>query len=319
METDPEVLCINCEEFISVNFLEQHSATCVHVNLKVVIADNGSGLSRSQLRLERLQVHIARQMQTSANPGDSSYFKILHKLCAQLQGVRSLLQVGVNDQASESLASLIVTYRGSPSALLCAERLKSLAAMQKGELADLKLEESKQQVSEMQAQIEFYRARAESLEQALTNVAPESGDCAYELDEVRSETSSYKSGGFESTERSSTTGEDGSSPMNEVEDILVDQADRKSPLDNLQRYFYSQCLAIKLTFPAKASAHLVSISALYESAKQKQIPMARWPDFIKESMQVGGKEAKAKRKSNFRSAFRHRMNYCETIAEEEEL
>jgi hypothetical protein len=204
--------------------------------------------------------------------------------------------------------------------LLSAERLKSIAVMQKAELVDMKadiqkvtkLEESKQQVSEIQAQIEFFKARTQVLEQALTQVSPK-----VSLDEINSDTSSMSKGSY--SQRSSISDELMTSPLNEVEDILLEQT-TSAPTSSLQRYFYSQCLAIKLSFPAKADAQYIPINELYEVAQRNQLPVESWPDFIKRSLNVAVRNqgTTRTRKSQYRMASRHRLDYFEAIKEEEE-
>jgi len=316
MEPDPGVLCINCEEFIPADYIETHSTSCTSVNHRVITADNGKGLERSSLRIERLQEHIHRQMDNVTKPGDLAYYKILLGLCAKLLSVLGAEQADLNERVAESLSSLIATFRGSQNILLCAERLKSLTAMQKSELDELKLQENKRQVSEIQAQIEFFKARTQKLESALHKVVPQ---ITQELDEVMSDTSTQKSRDSDFSQRSSITDEQMSSPVHEVEDILVDKQARENPLNNLQRYFYSQCLAIKLSIPAKASAQQTPISLLFEEATRLRIPVEGWPEFIRQSLKIVSVESAPKRmrRSAGRKTFRSRLNYCETIVEEE--
>lgn len=315
MEPDPGVLCINCEEFIPADLIEGHSTSCTQVNFRVITADNGRGLERSALRLEKLLELIIRQMATSSMPGEMAYYKILQKLCLQLLNVTGVSQSNSNDSAAESLSSLIATFRGSQSVLICAERLRSLVSIQKSELDELRLQDSKQQVNEIQAQIEFFKARTQKLEQALTKVSSQD----LELEEVVSQISSNKTKSDGSSHRSSESSDHLGSPLHEVEDLLVDSQSRDSPLDNLQRYFYSQCLAIKLSIPSKSSAQQVPIGELFEEAKIQHIPVEGWPDFIKQRLNIVIEEVgfKRQRRRNQRSTIRNRLNYCETIVEDE--
>lgn len=56
---------------------------------------------------------------------------------------------------------------------------------------------------------------------------------------------------------------------------------RKRTADDLQRYFYSQCLAVKLSFPSKHPAQRLQIPELYDKVKKLQIPLDQWPGFIR--------------------------------------
>ena len=52
--------------------------------------------------------------------------------------------------------------------------------------------------------------------------------------------------------------------------------------EDLQRYFYSKCLVIKLGFSSRDPAQFIQIPDLYRKVKESGIPVDMWEDFIKE-------------------------------------
>eukprot|EP00743_Colponemidia_sp_Colp-15_P007980 GILK01008643.1.p1 GENE.GILK01008643.1~~GILK01008643.1.p1 ORF type:complete len:317 (+),score=27.01 GILK01008643.1:49-999(+) len=66
-----------------------------------------------------------------------------------------------------------------------------------------------------------------------------------------------------------------------IPDSLSEYGSGKADFESdQQRYFYSQCFAVKLSFESTHPAQYVSVPQLYQTVKQRQIPPEHWPKFI---------------------------------------
>lgn len=56
--------------------------------------------------------------------------------------------------------------------------------------------------------------------------------------------------------------------------------------EDQRRWFYSQCLQVKLAAPDKARARKILISDIYQEARDRKIPMEKWTMYINEKFGV---------------------------------
>jgi hypothetical protein len=278
-----DILCINCQEFIQSTCIETHSRSCVTVSEVVRRLDLYSPLVQVRFKLEKMR-DLLGSLRTD-RPGDSNYNSIFVRLTGKLLEVKEASDAEKSRQVSESIASLMASFKGSACLLIYGERLKSLAYEQM-----MAVEE----------------AMEDRLPQAIPTRPQHRSLHTSQLNEIHSETASEVSRNTDFTPSSSHT-EELSCP--DLSDVLegADDAD-------LQRFFYSQCLAVKLSYNSRSLAQYVSINRLYSEAKRQQLPLVHWPAFIR-------RELKAPEKWLDKSKLRRpkgEHSRVDTIVEEDE-
>jgi hypothetical protein len=251
-EESMNVLCINCQEFIHLDMIELHSRSCTTLSSTVKQLELYSPLVQVRFRLEKLKDLLNSLLST--RPGDSNYNSIYLRLIGKLLEVRETVDAEKNTQVMEALTSLMVTFKGSPALLIYGERLKSLAYEQ-----NMALREVMAEVPEVRPTRPIQKTMQPS-----------------RLASVRSETSSAVS-------LSSDFGL--SSSRTEEHSVIEFTSSYSAPEEvDLQRYFYSQCLAVKLTYNSKNLAQYVSIPKLYDEVKRQRLPIEVWASFIKQEL-----------------------------------
>mmetsp|Transcript_1681 Transcript_1681/g.3600 ORF Transcript_1681/g.3600 Transcript_1681/m.3600 type:complete len:333 (+) Transcript_1681:2-1000(+) len=290
-EDSINILCINCQEFISVHNIEKHSKSCITISETVKRLDLYSPLVQVRFKLEKLRDLLNSLL--NSRPGDSNYNSIFLRLIGKLLEVKEATDAEKNKQVMEALSSLMVTFKGSSSLLIYGERLKSLAYEQMLALRE---------VSE------------DKIPEVRISARPPQKSMAYsQLNDIKSETSSVVSRGTDFTPASS---------RNEEQSMIefTEQFENPDEVD-LQRYFYSQCLAVKLTYNSRSLAQYVSISKLFDEAKRQRLPIEEWATFIRQELKAPERwldqskirKSKHSQPKNFRNPSRF-----DTIIEEEE-
>jgi hypothetical protein len=251
-EESLNVLCINCQEFIHLDVIELHSRSCTTISDTVKQLELYSPLVQVRFRLEKLKDLLNSLLST--RPGDSNYNSIYLRLIGKLLEVRETADADKNAQVMEALTSLMVTFKGSPALLIYGERLKSLAYEQSCALRDVL------------AEVPVTRPSRPFQKSMQSNG----------LASVRSKTSSV----------ASLTSEFGKSSSRTEDHSIIEFSNGQDASEevDLQRYFYSQCLAVKLTYNSKSLAQYVSIPKLYEEVKRQRLPLEVWASFIKQEL-----------------------------------
>lgn len=81
--------------------------------------------------------------------------------------------------------------------------------------------------------------------------------------------------------------QDGPSPTNDVADVsAVNEYLNLKNEDEQRRWFYSQCLTIKLSCTDKTRARKMLISDMYSQVRQDGVPIEKWVDWIKGQLMV---------------------------------
>lgn len=247
------ILCINCQDFVQMSLIEQHSKNCIQLSESVKRLDLYSPLVQVRFRLEKLRDLLNSLLNT--RPGDSNYNSIFLRLISKLLEVKETTDADKNKQVMEALSSLMVTFKGSAALLIYGERLKSLAYEQMMTLRD---------------------AIDEKPEAPKPTRPPQKRSYISQLQDIKSDTSSVISRNTDFTP---------SSRGNDEENIIefTDHIVNPDEVD-LQRFFYSQCLAVKLTYNSKSLAQYVSIPKLFEEAKNQKVPIDDWTAFIRQEL-----------------------------------
>mmetsp|Transcript_21889 Transcript_21889/g.39920 ORF Transcript_21889/g.39920 Transcript_21889/m.39920 type:complete len:344 (-) Transcript_21889:970-2001(-) len=269
------VLCINCGNYVFSQEIEAHSLSCLRVQVSEL--ENEEGLSNCKRKFTKLEAFLSRSLPSLSRPGDQNYLKILIRLCAKLKSVETSDELPVINQVGESLASLLATFRGKESLKLYGERLKALVFDFEREVTTSSL---KNTVDTLKQQVEFYKQKATNLEKSImsarTHYQSESSKAL--IDNLDSEVGSRRS------ETSDFTSISSQSETSSALDFSFDRPIQQDVSADLKRYFYSQCLAIKLTFPQRSVAHQVPINLLFRQVVDQRIPVDNWPEYIRSKL-----------------------------------
>ncbi|CAG9326335.1 unnamed protein product [Blepharisma stoltei] len=292
------ILCKNCEDLIPIDLIESHSRTCLCISESLLILESFTSLDQINFRLKKLEKCLMEMTEKIIlKPGDKSYVSILLRLCQKI----SELNYGEdrkNEETLRSLSSLLITFRGSLTLKIYADRLKSLAHDQK-----LALKEAKN------ANLEELRNKALDFQKALNNAVSlglKSQELNKKIDEITSELESLTS---ENTVISSTT-------TQEMEDSLMQIENFENiNINSQQRFFYSLCIAEKMKSPSKSKLHNISIQKLYNKAIALKIRIENWQKWIEESFKSPDFFIEKVPRPKARKSTR-KHHYFETIIEE---
>lgn len=299
------VLCINCEEMIDVNYVEQHSRICTRITEEVRKAEHSTDpLIHVHLRTTKLRLFL-QQLADDSRSGERNYLMIMMRLLQQLSTTPT------DDSTQEvlkSLSSLVATFTGADSILLFLERVRSLALEQADALKLLELQHKKSEIDDLRQQVEIQKQKAQiwqrTLQKARANAPPP------QIDALQSEAASKKSGSVSE----SLAVED------EAAGQLVPSLRPDQPLDSeeLKRAFFSQCLAIKMGLKSRDKAQVVAIPPLYEKAMREKVPVENWYEFIRNELsspENWGEQKQAPKKFTARPV-KTRFAYFDSIPED---
>lgn len=262
-----DVLCINCGEMVPSSGVTEHSKHCQRVHPYLSSMEESEFLRLLDFKIGKLRL----AMVTSPQPG----FALLIETATALlktYGVcdEALLQA---QEAQESLTAFLAAHKGTACVALYAERLKVLATDKAAELRLILGAQDRglhKQLSDKD--VEIIRLKRE-----IEGLRGRSSPPARPSDEVKSDVASAG--------RASST----ITPPRHAELPRRSAAELASLSDaEQQRYFFSQCLAIKLTFSGKSKAQYVKIPQLYEKAKAQSVAIEDWPNFIREELAGAG-------------------------------
>jgi hypothetical protein len=285
------VLCINCGNYIFSSEVEVHSSTCLRVQDSQY--ESEGTLKPVKEKLTKLEACLRRSVPIFRRLGDQNYLKILIRLCSGLLLIEDAEGLPDLNKTAESLASLLCTFRGSDSLKLYGERLRALASELEKDVTSLSL---KLTVDSLKQQVEFYKSKASSLEKSVLSprIHLHAESTKAFIDNLDSDIGSRHSDTSDFTSLTSQS----ESLLYEASESLGKQQEF-SP--DLKRFFYSKCLAIKLSYPKKSVAHQVPISGLFRLVMEQRIPAEGWTEFIKSRLLKASLVTKTAKASGLKS------------------
>lgn len=260
-------MCINCGEMVQAAAVTEHSRHCQQVHPYLSHMEESECLRLLDFKIEKLRM----AMLTSLLPGFTPLTEVATSLL-KTYGV-SELALSQAQQAQRTLSNFLSSHKGSSTISLYAERLKSLACDKANELQrilTLHQQDFTRQMTDKDSEIAKLRQEIEGLRRQPSPPPRES-------EEIKRETENSRA-----VNRAKTS----VSPGNPVSAPKYSPADFATMSDtDRQRYFFSQCLAIKLTFSGKSKAQYVKIPQLYEKAKEENVAIEEWPNFIRNELE----------------------------------
>lgn len=256
-----DFLCLNCQNLIKADLVNRHSQVCAEVQPALLKLEQDY-LRLLNLKIDKLKCAL-ETCEPQALPADPQLLARLSQLCISLILTENeRLQEACHNTAVE-VERLLGSFQGSLCVRLYGERLRLLAQEKGIELAngpqeslEARVERRRREAEQLREQVEFYRKRSQVLQ----------------LGDVSSAV-----GRRSSWEDSQAQGSQ--DPDLEIHINQGAEASRSS--EELQRYFYSQCLQVKMSFGTRHPAQAVSLPTLYQKAQQQAIPVEQWPQFIR--------------------------------------
>mmetsp|Transcript_3253 Transcript_3253/g.6706 ORF Transcript_3253/g.6706 Transcript_3253/m.6706 type:complete len:318 (-) Transcript_3253:1354-2307(-) len=289
-----DILCVNCQEFISSTSIDVHSRTCTRVTRQVILAESSAPLIEIDFKLDKLKHNIEGFLKRRHfDLISSSVFEKLLEITDQLQQYDTS-QVEEARRVSVFLQSHIREFDGEIYCLLYLERLFLMATNKLRELlAELtrqderkqihdKLTLKKKQLDAYKLEIEFFKDKALRMEEFLGRNPldlQESFVHSYAESIQESDSKSFVSLGAQSSVVSSIE----SSPIKVTNFFTRETDEDEAPSsEDLKREFYTKCLLIKFTLESTDPAQYVKVNKLYELALRENIPVSDWDNFIKQ-------------------------------------
>ena len=275
-EQDDNILtinCMNCQELISLDKIEEHSNICTTITEAVREVETGTSLAQNIFKLKKLEGCLNElNKNPGMRPGDKNYISILLRLCQKLCLDPLIDQ---SDPVLKSLSSLLLTFKGSLSIRIYADRLNSLALQQKAAFQEIEIETTREQLETMRCSSVNKQSEPKvSIKDRLRIIIPEQIFDNKKVEEITSELGSLRSQRSESSFTSVVEEE-----KTEVEEELI-----LASTDDKQMQFYGMCLSIKLQISEQNKMHNISILKLYQEVVKKEIPKDLWTSFIIEQL-----------------------------------
>ena len=267
-----DFLCINCQELISSERISSHSLFCVYPLESVISIEEQGAVLQLVFRLGKLKSALVGRAEEAVSGGDKELYEFLVTQANEVMGVgrpredtleRCKATISSLERYSKALVSTPV--------LLYNERLRVLAM----EAVKVMEEESKE--GETNALDIKYR----EIMIAKENVLKGNFGKAQNIDEISSQISQIWNN-RPSTSSVTTPDEEIVNEVNELDDMFMmkEKEHVKQTAEDLQRYFFSKCLAKKLSFPIRDPAQYIQIPDLYKNVMEIKLPVEKWGEYI---------------------------------------
>lgn len=286
-----DVLCINCENMISVDKISAHSSVCVTPTNYIIKLSSANPIKLLDFRLDKLKCSMEAILHDSVKPLSTDEKMIFTYLSRYTIEILSIKESSVeSSEACNKISIEIANYpisNISPCVSLYLERVRAIAK-EKGSilLEEAKVKESSMNLSALlenrASQIEGLNKQIQKFKQATgdTDAKADYLEISSAIDEMHSKTSITSS--IVSPRDNKHQFE-----LDELDHMFEAQEKEMTQKSNedLQKYFYSKCLIMKLGYSSRDPAQFIQIPDLYRRVREKAIPVDMWEDFIKEQFQ----------------------------------
>ena len=262
-----DFLCLNCQNLIREDLVNRHSQICTEVQPLLLRMEQDS-MKLINLKIDKLKcaLETCEHRETQAN---QPLLTRLSQLCVSLiLTEQDRLQETCRNVTVE-VERILMNFQGSLCVRLYGERLRLLAQEKFTELAngpqeslEAKVERKRREAELLREQVEYYRKRSHQLQVG-------------EVSSVLERHSSWED------------------PLYSSEDVDIQEPIPSVEVppntsEDLQRYFYSQCLQVKMAFGTRHPAQGVPLPVLYQKAQQEKVPMHQWAQFIRTELSRAG-------------------------------
>lgn len=326
------ISCMNCQNMIADFLIEKHSLTCTSISDDVLQMDEQSPIELTRFKIFKLSNFLEnKDNDIIYKPSERNIIAILIRLCKKLLE-HDDLKPTQSLEVTKSIKCLLDGFKGSLSLRIYTERLLTLSNEYHDILASLEkseLESKKLEVEDLISKVQVYKKRAQTIQKSIFKTNP-----AVKLDltklgftrleDVNSDISSTRSLKSDLSMTSFIDDEKfNESDISEAEDHSeVRNISKGETKEELQRYFYSQCLAFKLKFNSKDFIKHIPTSRIYQKALDENIPVENWLVFIENELNLPENlvkimnQPRKSRRSQPKNSNK-KLHYFETIVEED--
>jgi hypothetical protein len=263
-EKDIDAICVNCQEYISLTEVDDHSYMCFHPSYQDTDAQE-----EVAIRIKKLHRGINKRLREAK--GDK--LMILMRLREITVEVTRNSETDVQklEMELEDLAITSIALEGGLCCSLMARRLGSLLGEKQLEVR----EEGEKEQFVTRFSKDFERQKQEMLSWRGSPVqSPEKKALAEVKSDIGSDNASAAS-------RSSA-------PIDsDIADIASAEEGLQLMSENqLKKYFYGRCLKHKLLLPKTHPGQKVLVSGLFEEVRRREMPVSQWEEFIRNRLAV---------------------------------
>lgn len=244
---DVDAVCINCQEYVGIDDMDDHSYMCANVQIQPTTLQE-----ETTLKIRKLHRGINRRIKVSHG-----------ERLLLLQRMREItIQITKNPNAplasfSQELHELAINALSIKSGISCAIFARRLASL----------------IVEKELLLESANTEGiveiENQELILWQVRPNVSAIASDLGKNSEAPSSRLS----------------LAKSDDIADLqAADEAIKQTSEEQQKRYFYSICLKQKLLLPKRHPRQKALVSSLYEEAMRQAVPPGQWERFIAESL-----------------------------------
>jgi len=263
-EKDIDAICVNCQEYISLTEVDDHSYMCFHPSYQDTDAQE-----EVVIRIKKLHRGINKRLREAK--GDKLMILMrLREITVEVTR-NSETDVPKLEMELEDLAITSIALEGGLCCSLMARRLGSLLGEKQLEVS----EEGEKEQFVTRFSKDFERQKQEMLSWRGSPVqSPEKKALAEVKSDIGSDNASAAS-------RSSA-------PIDsDIADIASAEEGLQLMSENqLKKYFYGRCLKHKLLLPKTHPGQKVLVSGLFEEVRRREMPVSQWEEFIRDRLAV---------------------------------
>lgn len=264
-----DFLCINCQELISQKDLFMHSVVCVYPTPQILQNEQNCALDLINFKLDKLKSALKRILTAGHEKVETEILEFL------INKIENLDLINLNVECFENCKGTYYTLERYSQAklssfiLIYIERLKTLV---QEALIELEKEIDELKVNQLDLKYrEIQRAKADVMG---NNISP-----SHNIDEISSQISKIWKIGTSSAPDSEVNEQD----VDDIDQMMrINESEMgKKNEEDLMRYFYSKCLAVKMSNPPAVGQN-IQIMELYRKVVESKIPVGQWESFIKQ-------------------------------------
>jgi hypothetical protein len=285
-----DVLCINCENMISLDKISLHSSICLAPTAYILKLNDTNPSKMLDFRLDKLKCSLECILQENLKPltiPEKQIFSSLIELSSEVLKLKDLSNENLeNLEKSEKIQVQMNSFSFedvSPCVTIYAERLKTMANQKIMNLKhEAKLLESSMSVGLM---IRQRQSQLEGLNKEIMKFKQSAGDLdgileCVDINSVVDDLNSKRS----ASSSVLSPKDAGRFETDELDLMFKDQerANKERSAQDLQKYFYSKCLVMKLGFSSRDPAQFIQIPDLYRAVRQSGLAVEKWEEYIRE-------------------------------------
>ncbi|CAD8081228.1 unnamed protein product [Paramecium primaurelia] len=309
------VPCMNCENLIPINEIDQHTMKCLSVSKSVTaVLKSNRNLDEINFKIQKLRDSIQQLNSKEQKQENKKYLIRADEMCEQIQTIQNTNQIELRklQDLNQELRTMTESYRGSLAIALYLERLHSLGLQKQTQLEkeirtpriDIqKLNNNNNmnnnnQISSNQLnnnynnynsvqQSSTYRYQQSSEQNRNSQLPPPSQfqNSPYGRPTIITKFSGSQDRNQLNDMKSEILTKISTSQFDESEANQNDSdLNNSNQYNQQQRIFYSKCLAQKTKLPNTHPSQKIPLCILHKEMLQRKIPNSMWDKFIMDAL-----------------------------------